>query len=167
MSLPIAAGGAIALALLELSVAPSLKVAGLTPDLVLVAVIAIAAFFGLERAIVWAFVGGLMLDLLSGGPFRPVGATPFTLLVIAAIAAFGSRVLPSGRVAVTIALAFGLAVVYHLAVLFFISLKGVSVGDPLQAIVPVAVFDAALMVPLALLATLVSRRMQNQENLGW
>ena len=50
MSLPLAAAGAIALALLELSVAPTLAVAGIVPDLVFISVVTIAAVFGLERA---------------------------------------------------------------------------------------------------------------------
>ena len=167
MSLPLAAGGAIALTLLELSVTPYLTVAGLRPDLVLIAVVAIAAVFGLERAIGWAFVGGVMLDLLSAGPYRPLGATAITLLLIAGLAAGTSRLFPSGRVAITVALAFVLGVLYHLLVLFFLSLRGVSADDPLGAALTIAVLDAVLALPVALGAVLVARRLEHQERLGW
>jgi rod shape-determining protein MreD len=167
MSLPLAAAGAIALALLELSVVPTLAIAGLVPDLVFVAVVTVAAAFGLERALVWAFVGGLMLDLLSAGPYRPLGATPFTLLVVAAITAAAARVVPNGRVPVTIALALALAVAYHVAILFFISMRGVSVADPLRLIVPIAIVDAILTGLAMVAALLVARRVERQEGLGW
>jgi len=167
MSLPLAAAGAIALALLELSVSPYLRIAGLKPDLVLISVIAVASVFGLERAIGWAFVGGLMLDLLSAGPYRPLGATPFTLLVIAGLAAATSRFFPSGRIAITVGLALLLGVLYHLIILFFISLRGVAADDPLGTALPIAVLDAALALPAALAAVLVARRVEHRERLGW
>ncbi len=167
MSLSLAAAGAIALALLELSVSPFLSIAGLKPDLVLIAVIAVAAIFGLERAIGWAFVGGLMLDLLSAGPYRPLGATAFTLLVIAGLAAATSRLFPSGRIAITVGLALLLGVLYHVLILFFISLRGVSADDPLGTALPIAVLDAALALPVAIGAVLVARRVERQEGLGW
>lgn len=167
MNLPLAAAGATALALIELSVLPYIKIADLKPDLVLVVVVVVAAVFGLERAIGWAFVGGLLLDLLSAGPYRPLGATAFTLLVVAGLTAAAIRFIPGGRAAVTIALGFALAIVYHVLVLFFLSLRGVTAEDPLTAIVPIAVLDAALAVPLVAAAVLLERRTQRQEGLGW
>lgn len=167
MSLPLAAAGAIALALLELSVAPTLAVAGIVPDLVFVSVVAIAAVFGLERALPWAFVGGLMLDLLSAGPYRPLGTTPFTLLIVGAVTAAVSRFVPNGRVPVTIALSLALAIAYHVAILFFISLRGVSADDPLRLVVPIAIVDALLTALAVVVAVLVARRVERQESLGW
>lgn len=167
MSLPLAAAGAIALALAELSIAPHLQVGGLKPDLVLIAVVSISSVFGLERAIGWAFVGGLMLDLLSAGPYRPLGATAFALLVVAGLAATASRLLPAGRVAVTVALVFLLALLYHLSILAFLSLTGVSADDPLGASLPLATLDAVLAVPVAVLAILLARRVRPAEGLGW
>ena len=167
MNLPLAAAGVMVLALLELSVSPYLRIAGLKPDLVLIAVVAIGSVFGLERAIGWAFVGGLMLDLLSAGPYRPLGATAFTLLLIAGLAAATSRLFPSGRIAVTVGLTLLLGVLYHLLILFFISLRGVSAEDPLGTALPIAVLDAALALPAALGAVLVARRVEQREGLGW
>jgi rod shape-determining protein MreD len=167
MSLPLAAAGAIALALLELSVAPIVAVAGIVPDLVFVAVVAIAAVFGLERTLPWAFVGGLMIDLLSAGPYRPLGATPLTLLVVAALTAAAARVIPNGRVPVTIALSIALAIAYHVAILFFVSLRGVSVDQPLTLIVPIAIVDAILTAFAVVVAILVARRVEAKEGLGW
>ena len=167
MSLPLAAAGAVLVALVELSVAPYVEIAGLKPDLVLIAVVVIASFAGLERAMVWAFVGGLMLDLLSAGPYRPLGATSFTLLVVAGIAAFVVRAFPSGRIAISVTLVFALAIVYPLSILFFLSLRGATAADPVGTVVPIAVLDAVLSIPVAVIAFLAARRFQAQEGLGW
>ena len=167
MSLPLAAAGAVVLALLELSVAPYLKIADLKPDLVLIAVVAIASVFGLERAIGWAFVGGLMLDLLSAGPYRPLGSTAFALLLIAGLAAATSRAFPSGRIAIAVVLVLILGVLYHLLILFFISLRGASAADPLATALPIAALDAVLAVPVASVTWLAARRFAAQERLGW
>lgn len=168
MSLPLAAAGAIVLALVELSVVPVVA-PGWAPDLVLIAVVPIGTIFGLERAVAWAFVGGLMLDLLSAGPYRPVGATAFTLLALAGLAAAAARLWPGGggRIPLSVALVALAAVVYHLSVLFFVSLRGVTVDDPLSAIAPLALVDTLLAVPAAVACVLVVRRVERQEGLGW
>jgi rod shape-determining protein MreD len=167
MSLPLAAAGAIALALLQMSVVPYLTSPDLTPDLVLIVVIPIAAVFGLSSAMAWAFVGGLMLDLLSAGPDRPLGATAFTLLVLAALAAAVTRLAPTGRIPLTIALAAVAGVAYHVALLGFLSLRGVSVAEPVATAVPVAIVDAVLAVPVTIACVLLARRVERQESLGW
>jgi rod shape-determining protein MreD len=167
MSLPLAAAGAVVLARLELSVAPYLKIADHKPDLGLIAVVSIASVFGLERAIGWAFVGGLMLDLLSAGPYRPLGSTAFTLLLIAGLAAAISRALPSGRIVIAVVLVLVLGVLYHLLILFFISLRGASAADPLGTALPIAVLDALLAIPVAAVAFLADRRLRAQQGLGW
>jgi len=167
MSLPLAAAGAVLLALLELSVAPYLQIAGLKPDLVLIVVVSVASFSGLERAFAWAFVGGLMLDLLSAGPYRPVGATAFTLLIVAGLASITVRAFPSGRIAIAVLLVLVLAVLYHLLILSFVSLRGESATDPLGTILPIAVLDAVLAIPIAVFGFVAARRLQAQEGLGW
>lgn len=80
------------------------------PDLMLVLIVAWSLLRGAEEGMVWAFVGGTLLDLLSGGPF---GAFTLALLVAAWLAgavqraAFGATVL---QVVVVAAVSF----VYHL-----------------------------------------------------
>jgi len=48
---------------------PSLRLAGAVPDLMLVVVISVSLLRGGRTGLVWALAGGLLLGLLSGGPF--------------------------------------------------------------------------------------------------
>ncbi|MFQ6014921.1 MAG: rod shape-determining protein MreD [Anaerolineae bacterium] len=48
---------------------PYLSLAGVKPDLMLLVVISWSLIRGAGEGIVWGFVGGMILDLLSGAPF--------------------------------------------------------------------------------------------------
>lgn len=67
------AGVALMLAaiLVQVTWAPRLTIAGVFPNLALVAVIAITWTGGVRSGMVWACVGGLMLDLTAPGPLGP------------------------------------------------------------------------------------------------
>jgi rod shape-determining protein MreD len=73
---------------------------------------------------IWAFVGGFVLDLLSGGP---LGAMALALMVIAIVASrqWGREL---GSVFVQlILLGLGLCFVYHFLLLLILSWSGYSV----------------------------------------
>ena len=78
MTLLLAAVGATVAALFELTVGPYLRVGTAQPHLVLVLGIVVTVAVGLEAGLVWAFVGGLALDVLAQ---RPLGSTSFALLL--------------------------------------------------------------------------------------
>src|SRR6476619_6336088 len=81
MTLLLAAVGATVTALLELTVGPYLKVGIVEPHLVLVLGIIVTVAVGLEAGLVWAFVGGLVLDVIAQ---RPLGSRSFALLLCVA-----------------------------------------------------------------------------------
>ena len=78
MTLLLAAVGATVMALLELTVGPYLRVGTSQPHLVLVLGVIVTVAIGLEAGLAWAFVGGLVLDVLAQ---RPLGSTAFALLL--------------------------------------------------------------------------------------
>ena len=78
MTLLLAAVGATVAALFELTVTTYLRVGGVQPHLVLVLAVIVTIAVGLEAGLVWAFVGGLALDVLAQ---RPLGSTAFALLL--------------------------------------------------------------------------------------
>jgi rod shape-determining protein MreD len=73
-----AAAVAMVAALLEFTVVPHLSVDGAHPHLVLVLGVIWTVAAGAESGLVWAFVGGLALDVLAP---RPLGATAVALLL--------------------------------------------------------------------------------------
>jgi len=103
---------------------------GARPDLMLLVVLAWAMVRNVEEGLLWAFIGGLILDLLSGGPLGAIS------LALVAVAFLAGR--PWGRGAVTapvlgsplislLLLAFLGVVVYHLTLLFILTLMGYAV----------------------------------------
>ena len=61
----------VAAALVQVTWAPHLEIAGAFPNLVLSAVIAIAWTFGVRVGMAWACAGGVLLDFTSAGPIGP------------------------------------------------------------------------------------------------
>ena len=90
MTLLLAAVGATVTALLELTVGPYLRFGTAQPHLVLVLGIVVTVAIGLEAGLVWAFVGGLVLDVLAQ---RPLGSTAFALLLCMGATAVLARLL--------------------------------------------------------------------------
>ena len=76
--------------LLQSTVATRLQVGGVKPDLVLLLVVVGTLVYGSKPGVLWAFLGGLMLDLFSGGP---MGASSLALLVVASVIGLGQRTL--------------------------------------------------------------------------
>ncbi len=108
MRLTLAAVGAVVTALLQLTVVPYLRIGDAQPDLVLVFAVTATVAGNIEAGLVWAFIGGLMIDLLAP---RPLGMTSFMLLVSVAIAASLGRILDRARYIAPVAAVFVASVV--------------------------------------------------------
>ena len=166
MRLTVAAIGAIVSALLEVTILPELRIGGVQPDLVLIAAVVWTFVVGFEGALVWAFVGGLMLDVLTG---RPLGSTAFVLLICVGAAAALARVLGPLRLAAPAVAMVPVAILYAaLAVVASAALRGpVVLVDPIGAIAPRVLVDT-ILAGLAGGAALWSRaRRPARERLDW
>ena len=71
-------------ALAEATILPHLRVGNVQPDLTLLVVGAWSLRRGVEEGAVWAFIGGIVLDLLSAGP-----GTAMTFALLAASLVLG------------------------------------------------------------------------------
>lgn len=97
---------------------------GARPDLMLLVVLVWAVVRGVDEGLMWGFVGGLVVDLLSGGP---LGATPLALLAVALLAGqpWGQGL--GSSVARLLFLALVGVVVYHLVLLIVLASMGYRV----------------------------------------
>lgn len=152
MTLPIAALGALITALIETSVLPEMPIFGAYPDLLLTFVVVAAIVMGFEDGMVWAFVGGLMVDMLTPG--RPIGAVTLALLVVVGLSVAGSRVFGHTRLAAVVG-TFAMTWVFH--ALFLVVLV-LTEGVALAAFDVRLVFLGALlnMFLAALIATILA-----------
>jgi rod shape-determining protein MreD len=166
MTLLLAAVGAMATALLELSVGPYLRVASSQPHLVLVLGVIVTIAIGLEAGLAWGFIGGLVLDVLAQ---RPLGSSPFALLLCVGGAFVLARLLSRLRAAVPILATFLLSLLYSMTLFVaFNALRAtIPVADPIAATLPGAVYDAVLAALIGPLAVTIHDRRAEVERVDW
>jgi rod shape-determining protein MreD len=166
MSHLLAAVGATVAALVELTVVPYFRVGVAHPHPVLVLGVVWAIAVGIEGGLVWAFVGGLALDVLAQ---RPLGSTTFALLVSIAGAALVGRALSRVRPLAPILVVFIFSFVYSmiLLVLFSALRAPIAPPDPVATLLPGAVYDAALAAVVGPLAIALYDRHVAQERMDW
>jgi rod shape-determining protein MreD len=137
-----------AAAMVQVTWAPRLEIAGAFPNLVLVAVVAITWAFGVQPALIWACVGGALLDLTSSGP---IGPHALALLVGAYVVGRGirnlERVTPV-RVAVSAAVATALYSAVLVLADDLLGLPAPSGAMALELALAAAAYNAVL-APLA------------------
>ena len=117
---------AILVGIVHAGLAPAVVVGGVKPNLVLVAVVLVTTSFGFGVGITWAFLAGLVANLLIP---EPLGSIPLALLVVAAIVSGGDRVLGRLVWAYPIVAAFVGSIVADLVSLAALSLVGGSLRD--------------------------------------
>jgi len=166
MSLLLAAVGATAAALIELTVTPYLRVGNANPHVVLVLGVIWTVAAGIEGGLVWAFVGGLALDVLAQ---RPLGSTAFALLVALGGAAVVGRLLSRLRPVAPIVAVGLLSAVYSM--MLFVLLGAlrtpIPVENPLEILLPGVVYDTILAAAVGPLVVALHDRTVDTERVDW
>jgi rod shape-determining protein MreD len=141
-------GGA---ALLQSTAIPALM--GVKPSLVLLLVVSWSIARGGMEGTLWGFIGGLALDLFSGGPW---GVSTLSLTLVALLAGLAEINLSRGNLLFPMAMTFGASLLYDLICLALLSLAGwqmVLIDTFLVAILPTAILNvlfAFVIFPLTL-----------------
>ncbi len=167
MSLLLSAIGATVAAVLDASLSSSyLTVGNVGPHLVLVLGVIWSIAAGIEGGIVWAFVGGLVLDALLG---RPLGATAFALLVAVGGARLIAQPLVRFRLVAPL-LAVPLMSVAYSVLMVILTSNGhpaANLRDPSALIVPAAIYDGVLGLILGPLVVSAHDRRLAVERVDW
>ena len=166
MTLLLAAVGATVTALLELTVGPYLRIGAAQPHLVLVFGIVVTVAMGLEAGLVWAFLGGLVLDVLAD---RPLGSTSFALLLCvgatAVLSQFLVRVRPIVPILATLLLSLLYSMILYLA---FNALRTpIPIADPISILLPGVVYDTLLAALLGPLVISIHDRRSETDRVDW
>jgi rod shape-determining protein MreD len=168
LSLVLAAVGSTVAALIQATVLPFAAEGGGGLDLVLVIAVVWTMALGLEGGLVWAFLGGLIIDVLL---MRPLGMTAFIDLLAVGAAWVVARLVTRAALPVIVVTASSLAAVTApLSVLLYQALRDVPSGvDPLDGVVAstlAAALVAAVTAPPALALARV-RRTAEAERVDW
>lgn len=146
--------------------APALLIGGVKPNLVLVAVVLVTTSLGFEAGIAWAFVAGVIANLLIP---EPLGSVPLALLAVAVIVASGARLLGRLTWVYPIVATFVGSIVADLVSLGALSLVGGSLrsGIPVDLLVPAAVLNAAIAGLLLAPTRILLHRFGPEERPAW
>ena len=168
MGLVLAAVGAAVAALIQSSILPFAAAGGAGLDLVLVLAVVWTMTVGLDGGLIWAFLGGLIIDVLL---LRPLGLTAFVLLLAVGAAWLVGRISPRPLYPFVVATAAGAGALGSiLTVLLFGALRGLPAGvEPLAQAIPtglMAGLAAALIAPIPIL---IRRRKfaEDAERVDW
>jgi len=162
MTLLVAAIAATVAAIVELTVTPYLRVGDAQPHLVFVLAVVWTVAVGVDSGLVWAFVGGLVLDTLAQ---RPLGTTAFALLVVVGTTAVLGRTLARIRPVVAIIATLLLSLVYSmtLILLFSVLRPPLALSDPLRIVAPGVLYDVIVAAVLGPLAVSLRDRFTDEE----
>jgi rod shape-determining protein MreD len=168
LSLVLAAVGAAVAALIQSTVLPFAAAGGGGLDLVLVIAVVWTMALGLEGGLVWAFLGGLVIDVLL---MRPLGLTAFIdLLAVGAAWVIGRVVVRALYPVIVVAATVLATVAAPLTVMLYQALRDVPGGvDPTAGLVRstiLAAIVAALAAPIAL-AFARRTRAEEAERVDW
>jgi len=118
---------------------------GAHPDLMVLLIIGWTAVHNVNDGLVWALIGGLLVDILSGGP---LGGTVLALVVVALLAGQPLRQEASITLPSLLISTFVAVLAYHLALLAVLSWGGMAVDwkySILQIAMPSAVLNTVLV----------------------
>lgn len=157
---------AVVIGIVHAALAPVIVIAGVKPDLILVAVVLVTATFGFSHGILWAFIGGTVANLLVP---QPLGSVPLVLLVVAALAAGGARVIGRFAYPYPVVAALGASLIADALGLVIFRLVGEppQTGFPLELMLPAAVLNAALAALFVLPVRALAVRVLPEESVAW
>jgi rod shape-determining protein MreD len=155
------------LAVLQTSLMSHLAVSGAIPGLVLLVVVDWGILRGPDQGMLWAFIGGLGIDVFSSWPF---GTSTVALVLVASIVSLGGGTFIRTHALLPPAAVF-LATLLYYGIAFFIlesthhSVDWLSVVREL--VLPIAVYNAALNVPVFWLVRRLEARVYPMPRASW
>jgi rod shape-determining protein MreD len=159
-------GVLLGLTLVQSSLGPFVSAARLHPDWVVVAVISWTLLRGSREGLLWAIIGGLGLDLLSGAPF---GAATVALALTSLLAMLGYGRVFGGYLVLPLALTFPLSLAYYVTYGLLLSLLKQPL-DWLPALsnvmLPASLLNIGAMFLLFPLLRVLHRR-TGREEISW
>lgn len=147
-------------ALLEASVLPYFRIAGLQPNLVMVLLTAWLMVRGAGEAFVLIPIGGIFLGLVDGAP---LGAALLALSPLALLQDFKGAHLSEGGLMLTVLFTAIMTVVYNLIYLLVFTVSGESgnwLGAMTHVALPTIVLNVFALLPIYAMLWLSSHQMR-------
>jgi rod shape-determining protein MreD len=150
-------------AALQSSLIPQLRIFSGQPDLVFVLVICWALHAKLEESLFWAFLGGLLQDILS---ITPLGtATLGMVMIIFTIQAVRQQLYRANLLLLGLCILFGtLLQQFIISIALIITGNGYNIVNVLRFVtLPEIFYNLILMLPVYVVVRLIQRRIYRPE----
>jgi rod shape-determining protein MreD len=137
-------------AILQAVVLPQVLPLQARPQVLVLLVVAVCLAESLYDAVIWGFMGGLMLDLMSG-PALPIGSNALLLVLVALLASLGQANPFQSRVFVPLITGFATTVFYHILLMALSTALGNNlalIDNIWRMVIPSAVMNA-ILIPVA------------------
>jgi rod shape-determining protein MreD len=156
----------LSVALLQTTALPELTILGVKPELMLLTVLAWSLLRGVEEGLVWALLGGLALDLFSGGP---LGASALALLIVSFLSGFTRGSVTRSSFLLPMGVALAGTLLYQGLFLLSIQLTRGSVPwiDSLLRVTLPSLPVNTLLMPVIFQALAWLDRRTGREEMGW
>ncbi|MCS7219942.1 MAG: rod shape-determining protein MreD [Anaerolineae bacterium] len=154
------------LALLQSVLLPLIAILGVQPDLILLAVMSWTLLRGLVEGLVWAFIGGLWLDLLSGGPF---GLSSLVLVLVVFLISLLEANLFREHIILVMVIAIGAGLLHGALYLLLLRLGGhpaATLAALWRIVIPAAIYTS-LLTPIVFPPLRWLHRVTGRERLEW
>jgi rod shape-determining protein MreD len=155
--------------LIQSVVLPQVLPISARPHLVVLLVVAVCLAESLYDAVIWGFVGGLMLDLM-GGAIMPLGTNALLLVLIALLASLGQANPFHSLLFVPLITIFVATFFYHVMLMAFSAALGnpvAFVDNVLRVALPSAALNTVLM-PVAYSSMLwLSEKLGRRVRVEW
>lgn len=151
------------LSIVQTAVLPHLQLFNLSPQLPLLVALSWGLLRGMNEGVVWAFIGGLMLDLFS---ITPLGLTALSYLTAVTAVLWVKEIFPTSRVILPLLLAALATIIYLIVNLLLLRLLNIiSSFQIVTTLWPLIIINAIAMLPVywlsyGIVRTLWPRRVQ-------
>ena len=145
---------------------PYLAIMGVKPDLMLLMVISWSLLRGAGEGMIWALVGGIGLDLVSGAPF---GTSTVALVVLSLVAGLGELSVFRTHIALPLIAILIASLAYNLFFLLLLYARGCSIAWPdslIKVVLPSTLFNV-LLSPFVYKALYWLHRRTGREEMAW
>lgn len=157
----------VAGALGQSALAPYITLMGVKPNIPLLMVISWSIIQGAMEGVIWGFIGGLALDLFSGGP---LGVSALILVIIGLLTNLGESNLLKSNMVLPLLAGFIASCLYEGMQMLALQASGWNL--PLweaitRVILPASLLNTVLMPGVYLPLRALSRAMRREKELEW
>jgi rod shape-determining protein MreD len=156
----------IAIVIIQTTAMPHLTILDVKPDLMLLMVISWSLLRGAKEGLIWAMMGGIGLDLVSGTPF---GSSTVALVVLSLVAGLGELSVFRSHIALPLIATLIATLAYNLFFLLLLYVRGCSIAwtDSLIKVVLPSTLINVLLSPFVYKALYWLHRKTGPEEMAW